>query len=212
MPIKKINTQFTKTKFFDYFILSCRVLLAWTFLNYGWNKLTGNQFGISEDEMSLPLNKLSKFKIGWYLFDLQPFKSFVGIGQIICALLILWNRTLIIGCLLFLPICLTILFIDLTIMSGPFAKAFLFRLSYYLLLIGFIFYYYRSHLSRAINAITTNMSFQNKFPIWMYLLLPISAIFLDFIGIIPKLIYDTIAHPEAVKKSILYFYDLLINS
>lgn len=69
-------------------------------LSYGWGKLADEQFGISVKEMATPVKDLGIFKLSWYLFDQEPFKSFIGISQIIAGLLILYNRTLILGVLL----------------------------------------------------------------------------------------------------------------
>jgi len=98
-----------KERILDYFILAARFLLAWTFLGYGFSKLTEGQFGINEAEMATQLKDISLFKLSWYLFDYEPFKSFTAISQIICGVLLLVNRTTLIGAFLFLPIVTTIL-------------------------------------------------------------------------------------------------------
>ena len=52
-----------KEKYWDYFILVSRFLLAYTFIDYGYSKLTdGGQFGISAAEMSKPLKDCSCFR------------------------------------------------------------------------------------------------------------------------------------------------------
>ena len=103
-----------KAKFWDYLILCARVLIAWTLIGYGWSKLTGNQFGLSAEQLSAPVKDLGLFKLSWFLFDHEPFKSFVGTSQIIAGLLLLYNRTLILGALLSIPILANILIIDIT--------------------------------------------------------------------------------------------------
>lgn len=37
----------SNSKYFEYFILIARFLLAITFINYGYSKLTGGQFGVT---------------------------------------------------------------------------------------------------------------------------------------------------------------------
>ena len=101
--------KISKAQVWDYFILAARLLLAWTFLQYGFSKLTGEQFGLDEQMMATPIQKLSPFDVSWYLFAFEPFNSFVGVSQIICAILLLVNRTTILGAFLFLPIITTIL-------------------------------------------------------------------------------------------------------
>ena len=132
--------KLTKDKVGDFFILTPRFLLAWTFLRYGYSKLIdGGQFGISEAEMATELKNLSLFKISWYLFDHEPFKSFVGVSQLLCGLLLLLNKTTLIGAFLFLLIVATILIIDLAFMPPALAQAFAWRLSFYIFLDLFIF-------------------------------------------------------------------------
>lgn len=105
-----MKLKLPKDKRWDYFILTARFLLAWTFLSYGYGKLTAGQFGISEAELATPLQDLSLFRVSWYLFDHEPFKTFIGISQVLCALLLLVNRTVLIGaffsCLLLPPFLL----------------------------------------------------------------------------------------------------------
>lgn len=76
-----MKSKITKDRVWEYFILTARVLLAWTFFGYGYGKLTGNQFGISEAEMATAIKDLSLFKISWFVFEQEPFKSFVGISR-----------------------------------------------------------------------------------------------------------------------------------
>ena len=82
-----------KEKLWDYLILCARVLLAWILLSYGWSKVNGGQFGISAEEMARPVKDLGLFKLSWYMFDHEPFKSFIGISQIIAGLLLLTDIT-----------------------------------------------------------------------------------------------------------------------
>ena len=60
---------------FDLLILAMRLLLAFTLWNYGYSKLTDGQFGISEAEQNTAIKDLSLFRISWYVFEAEPFKS-----------------------------------------------------------------------------------------------------------------------------------------
>ncbi|MDI9320430.1 MAG: hypothetical protein QM530_08170 [Phycisphaerales bacterium] len=126
------------------------MLLAWMLLSYGWAKLTGNQFGVSEKELAMPLKDVGLFKLSWYMFDQEPFKSFVGIAQMISGLLILYNRTLILGVLISIPIFANILVIDITYVK---MTAFYWRLSYYLLLDFLILWHYKDRMKTAFKSI-----------------------------------------------------------
>lgn len=131
---------------FDLVILAMRLLLAFTLWNYGYSKLTGGQFGITETELNTPIKDLSLFRISWYLFKYEPFNSFIGISQIITAILLVYKRTYLLGTLIAIPIFLNILMVDLTIMPLSFKIAFFFRLTFYLIFIGIILWYQKIEL------------------------------------------------------------------
>ncbi len=190
-----------KQKLWAYTIFTARFLLAWIFFGYGWSKLTDGQFGISDVELATPLKDLSLFKVAWYLFDHQPFKWFIGVMQIIGAFLLVFNRTVILGALWLIPVILTILIIDLTFMPGAMKVAFGFRLSSYLIADLLILFYYKKQMKNMFLE-STSTEFNSRFPIWMYILLPVSMLVLSIILWFPKLIFDLIDHPEATIDAI----------
>ena len=71
MILKKI-IDLTNTKHWDYFILVARFLLAWTFLRYGYSKLTGGQFGLKPKELITPLQDLNLFRISFWAYLILP--------------------------------------------------------------------------------------------------------------------------------------------
>ena len=180
-----------KKIYWDYFILCSRVLLGYTLLNYGWTKLNGTMFGISEIEEAKPLKDLSLLRVSWYLFSFEPFNSFIGISQIIAGLLILYNRTLILGILISIPIFANILVIDISYVK---MTGFYWRLSYYLLLDLLILWHYKERIVLAFKSLTESISTKFKYPLWAYLLIPIMAIFIEILPSIPLLIYRFIFH------------------
>ncbi len=198
----KINKQ----KSWDYFILIARFLLGWTFLSYGFSKVMDNQFGITEQELNTIVKELSPFRLSWYLFDMQPFKAFIGISQIICGSLLVLNRTAIIGAFMFLPIVITILIIDITFLKMP---GFYFRLTAYIILDLLILFHYRERMITIWKAVWDKVNTKFKYPIWMYLILPILAIFLEILLATPQIIYFIFTDPELVKQSFHSFWDLL---
>ncbi|QHV94893.1 DoxX family membrane protein [Spirosoma endbachense] len=175
-----------KDQYWPYFLLSARVLLAWTLFHYGWAKLTGSQFGVDEKTMNLPLKEVGLFRLSWYLADHQPFKAFIGISQIGVSLLLVFNRTAIIGAFASIPIWLNILMWDITFMEGM-TTAFTFRLSFYLLLTGLILYQSGNKVLPALQSLTENKS-SIAYPYWVYLTLPVAAICLEVLGAIPNAI------------------------
>ncbi|MBT2620621.1 hypothetical protein [Chryseobacterium sp. ISL-6] len=198
-----------KHVFWDYFILSARFLIGFIFISYGYSKLINNQFGLSAIEMSKPLKETSLFRLSWYLFDQQPFKGFIGISQMVCGLLIIYNRTLILGAFIFLPIAINILVIDLTIMPSPMSRIFAFRFSFYIILDLLILYHYKEKILIICQAMMDKVNTRYKFSVWWYLLLPISAIILEIIGALPSGIINVIKDPNSIKETFVIINKLV---
>ena len=192
----------------DYFILCARVLISVTLLGYGWSKLMDNQFGISESEMNKSVKDLGLFKLSWYLFDQEPFKSFVGISQVLAGLLLLYNRTLILGVLLSLPILANILVIDITYLK---MTGFYWRLSYYIFLDFLIIWHYKDRIIVAFKSIFDGLTTKFKYPIWAYLILPIMAIALEVIGILPRLLTDFILKPTESLRWLSNIFNWIVG-
>lgn len=206
-----MKKKISKGKIWDYFILTSRFLLAWTFLRYGYSKLTAGQFGVSEVEMATQLKDLSLFKLSWYLFDHEPFKSFIGISQIICGILLLINRTALIGAFLFLPIVTTILIIDLSFMPTALAQGFAWRLSFYILLDFLILWHYKERMKAIWESLWNKMNTKFKYPVWAYLLLPLFAIGLEVFGVIPKILTQLIINPTETLESLSQIPKMIIE-
>ena len=200
--MKQYLTQMSHSKYWDYFILVSRFLIGIVFIGYGYGKLTEGQFGISPEELATPLQDLSFFRVSWYLFDQQPFKAFIGISQLLCGFLLILNRTAILGAFLFLPIVTTILIIDLSFMPKALAMAFAWRLSFYILLDILILLHYKDKMLVLWRTITQNVTTKFKYPIWVYLLLPLSAIVLEIAGVLPKALVQLISDPSNFLASL----------
>lgn len=181
----------TKEQVQAYFLLACRVLLAWTLASYGWSKLTGNQFGVSEKTLQTPLKDVDLFRLSWYLADHEPFRSFIGYSQISTAALLLYNRTVILGCFMSIPIWLNILVWDWTFMEGM-AWAFTFRLSFYLFITFLIVYQQKEFVFPALVKITQVKPLASSYPYWLYLTLPVAALGVELVGAIPTLLFNLI--------------------
>lgn len=191
----KIAQKVTKEKYWDYLILAARFLIGWTFVRYGYSKMVDSQFGISDAELQMQLKDLSLFRVSWYLFDHQPFKAFIGISQIICGGLLLINRTALLGALMFLPIVTTILLIDISFMPPYLAEGFIWRLSFYILLDFLILWHYKSKLEVIWNEVWQNVHTKYKHPVWAYALLPVIAVALEVVGLLPKVIFYLFTEP-----------------
>lgn len=197
-----------KQKLWDYFILCARVLIAYTFLSYGWAKLSEGQFGLSDKELTTPVKNLSIFKLSWYLFEQEPFRSFIGISQIVAALLLLYNRTLILGALLSIPILANILVIDITYVKMP---GFYWRLSYYLFLDILILWHYKDRIVVAFHNVFAGISTKFKYPLWAYLILPLMIIVLEILGLIPQTITGLIINPTETLDGLSKIPGLIAN-
>jgi uncharacterized membrane protein YphA (DoxX/SURF4 family) len=189
----------TRAQLWDYTILAARVLLAGTFLVYGGAKLMDGQFGLSAAEAAKPVGHLSLFRLSWHLFAQEPFKSFVGISQVVAGLLLLWNRTALLGALLLVPIVANVLVVNLTYIKMPGLYA---RLSYYLLLLGLIFWHYRDRMLTVWVAFTHGLTTRGRYPWWAYALLPAAALGLELVGTLPQLLYALVQEPTATLRSI----------
>lgn len=199
----------TKARVWDYFIFVARFLLAWTFIRYGYSKLVDGQFGVTDAELAMRVKDLSLFKLSWHLFDQEPFKSFIGISQIICGLLLLFHRTTLIGAFLFLPIVSTILIIDLTFMPANLAQGFAWRLGFYIFLDFLILWHYREKMRIIWDAVWDNVSTRFKIPIWAYLMVPLFAIMLEIMGFTPKILTQLILDPEGTLEGFRMIPDLI---
>ena len=203
--------QINKAKFFDYFIIIARFLLAIIFIMYGYSKLTEGQFGLSNEMLEKPIKELNLMQIGWYIFDKQPFKFFIGISQIICGILLLINRTVLIGAIIFLPIALNILIIDFTIMPTQMANAFAFRLGFYIILDLLIFYHYKDRIIKALKTLTESIKPKYKHKIWALLIIPIFAIILEFATVIPNIIWGLVSSPEKMINDLRETLNLILK-
>jgi uncharacterized membrane protein YphA (DoxX/SURF4 family) len=181
--------KITAHPYWPYFLLAARLLLAWTLVRYGWAKLTDNQFGVDDKTLNLPLKEVDLFRLSWYLADHQPFKAFIGLSQIVTALLLVITRTRLLGAFISIPIWLNILLWDMTFMEG-FTAAFTFRLSFYLILTGLLIAEDKKRAVPALRHIISPGSKMTSYPVWAYVVLPLAVVGVDFIWAIPSAIWS----------------------
>ncbi|MBC6609164.1 DoxX family membrane protein [Hymenobacter sp. BT188] len=198
----------SKAHLWDYFILTARVLLAFTFIGYGYSKLSGGQFGLTPAQAALPVSQLKLFKLAWYMFDHEPFRSFVGVSQILAGLLLLWNRTALLGALLLLPIAANVLIIDITYLKMP---GFYWRLSYYIGLIFSIFWHYRARMIVVFYTLTQGLTTRFTYPWWAYGLLPVAAIGTEIAGMLPNVFFQLVTNPRKTWHGLVYLWDVVMK-
>lgn len=173
----------SKQQIIDFTILALRWYLAIYMFNYGIGKITGGQFGIIDSEiLNTPLKDVDKFHVAWHLFSLsKTFNIIVGITQIAGAILLVVNRTLLIGALFLLPVLFQILLIDVAFTREVFGAALPIRLSIMILSDLAILFYYKDRMKLAWKNLTENVSTKLKYKWWIYLLVPIVGFLLDFV-------------------------------
>jgi uncharacterized membrane protein YphA (DoxX/SURF4 family) len=182
-------SQSEKEQFLDFFVLAARFLLGFTFIRYGFAKLTEGQFGLTTQELQTPLQDLDIFRVSWYLFDFQPFKLVIGVSQLLCGILLILNRTALLGAFLFLPIVFTILVIDLTYMPLDLKIGFTWRLSWYILLDLVIFWHYRERMMEVWKAVWIGLGTKFKYSPLLYLGAAFLSLLLEFAPVLPRTLF-----------------------
>ena len=195
----------TRTHRWDYFILCARVALAFIFMAYGVGKLAGYQFGVTPEVLAQPLGQISVAHVAWYCFGFQPFSAFVGISQVLASLLLLWNRTVLLGAVLLLPIAVMIFVIDITYLNE--VVAFRYALPFYLGLIFLILAHYRDRMSAAFRALAVGVTTRSTHPRWKYLVLPVAGVLLSMSWLVPKYTVDFIQNPSGMIR----YFNLLFT-
>ncbi len=157
---------------------------------YGFGKLVGNQFGHRSVEiLNTPLKDVDKFNLAWHLFSLdKTFDMVVGASQMIGAVLIVINRTALVGALVLLPILGQIFLIDVAFTTDMFGAALPVRLSGMILADLLILYYYKDRMILVWNNLTNGTTTKFKYQWWVF-------IFLPFLGWATDLIFGTLAFP-----------------
>lgn len=180
------------SKLLDFTILALRWYLAYYMIDYGIAKITGAQFGIYDQTLlDKPLRDVSEFNLAWYLFGLNDtFKIVVATFQILGGILIIINRTALIGALVLLPILINIFLIDLSFTTEALGSALLIRLIFMVLCDLAILWFYKERVWRAWVALTDGFSTRYKYPWWIFLLMPFIGLAIDFVWVPLRLVID----------------------
>ena len=175
--------KLTREQIFDFAILTLRWYLAYYMAEYGFSKLTGDQFGHRSVEiLNMPLKDVDKFHLAWHLFSLdKTFDIFVGLSQIIGAVLIAINRTALVGALMLLPILGQIFLIDIAFTTSMFGAALPIRLCCMILSDLLILFYYKDKMILVWNNLTKDTTTKFKYKWWVFILLPFIGLATDFV-------------------------------
>ncbi|SNR14686.1 DoxX family membrane protein [Tenacibaculum jejuense] len=172
-----------KQKTIDFSILSLRWYLIFYMISYGWSKLTFSQFGVHDPSIiEQPMKSIDSFYVAWHLFARSNFFNIVsGLIEILGAILLLFNRTTIIGALIILSVLVQILIINISFTTGVHGFGLPFRITGMIIADIFILYYYRDRIILAWKNLTGGTSTKFKYKWWIFLLLPIIGFLMDFI-------------------------------
>ncbi|MBP5983759.1 MAG: DoxX family membrane protein [Fluviicola sp.] len=171
----------------DFIILALRFYIAFFMIDYGYEKATGGQFGVDDQEiLNKPLKDVDKFYIAWYLFSQSSFFDItVGISQIIGGLLIVFNRTVLLGAFALLPILFQILLMDIAFTTNIHGSALPIRLTIMILCDFAIIYYHKDKVISALKIMTSNSQIVFKYKWWAYIILVLLAVPIDlFFGLL----------------------------
>lgn len=174
----------TKEKIIDFSILALRWYLVYYMIDYGWGKLTMTQFGVDDPAiLATPLKDVDSYYVAWHLYGRSAFFNIsTGLLEIIGGMLLIFNRTVLIGALLILTILGQILIIDISFTTGVQSYNLPVRISGMILSALLILFYYKN---RIINAwkVLTDVSISTKFSYkwWVFIILPVIGFLMDFV-------------------------------
>lgn len=153
------------------FEFALRIYIAYYLADYGYAKLTGGMFNNASPEiLKTELQKVDQFHLTWYFFHQMRLLTYmVGICQLLSAALLLFNKTVLLGCAFALPIFVNIFLIDITVFPD---NVLAIRVFVYLLCISLFVLYRRKSLIMGFNQLTQNSRVLNvKSPLY-YLAIP----------------------------------------
>lgn len=155
--------------------------MAFILLAYSVAKLTGHQFYTNPELLLTTVKEANLFQLSWFLANHEPFKMFIAISQISAALLLIFNRTAIIGAFLVIPIWINILIWDVSFMDQLMAIQFGFRIGYYLILTGLILWFYKDKIITAFRIFTEKTDRRLSKSVLLYVSLPLAGYALEFV-------------------------------
>ena len=175
--------KFTREQIFDFSVLVLRWYLAYYMFDYGIGKIFGEQFGKrSVEVLNTPLKDVNKFNLAWHLFSLDnTFNLVAGATQIIGAVLIVINRTVLVGALILLPVLTQIFLIDLAFTTNMFGAALPIRLACMLISDLLILTYYKDKMILVWNNLTNGTRTKFKYKWWVFIFLPLMGLATDMV-------------------------------
>ncbi len=172
-----------KDKAIDFGVLALRWYLVFYMISYGWSKLTLSQFGIHDASiLEEPIKDIDSFYVAWHLYGRSTFFNITtGLLEIIGGVLLIFNRTTLLGAVFILSMLGQILIIDIAFTTGIHGAALPLRISGMILADVFILYYYKDKILAVWRTLTNGVTTKFRYKWWVFLILPIVGFLMDFV-------------------------------
>ena len=172
-----------KDKILDFGVLALRWYLVFYMISYGWGKLTLSQFGIHDASiLEEPIKDIDSFYVAWHLYGRSTFFNITtGLLEVIGGVLLIFNRTSLLGAVLVLSILGQILIIDIAFTTGMHGVALPLRISGMILADVLILYYYKDKILGVWRTLTKGVTTKFNYKWWVFLILPIVGFLMDFV-------------------------------
>jgi hypothetical protein len=130
--------------------LTIRIYLCVSLLAYSMAKIFNVQFGnIYKSYLNKKVSELSGQDLAWVFFGYShTYEIIIGVIQLLAILLLINNKTKMLGMMLLFPILLNILFIDIF-----YDVIALYIVVYYIILLSILFFINRNHVFKIFQAI-----------------------------------------------------------
>ncbi|WP_430905408.1 DoxX family membrane protein [Maribacter sp. 2-571] len=175
--------MFNKKKNIDLAILVLRWYIVFYMISYGFSKLTLSQFGVHDNSiLDKPIKSIDSFYVAWHLYGRSLFFNIsTGSMEIIGGILLIFNRTTIIGSLLVLTILTQVLIIDISFTVETIGPQLSLRVGGMIIATLLILFYYRHKIIIAFQTLTRGVSTIFKYKWWIYPILLVAGFLMDFI-------------------------------
>jgi len=152
-------------------------------ISYGWAKVTLSQFGVHDPSIiEQPLRDVNSFYVAWHLFERSAFFNIsTGLLEILSGILLIFNRTVLVGALLVLSILAQILIIDIAFTMGMHGVGLPVRIGGMIIADLLILYYYKEKIILAWKSLTKGITTKFNYKWWVFLILPIVGFLMDFV-------------------------------
>lgn len=175
--MKKINYK-------EIIEIACRLYVFFFLTAYGLGKIIGAQFYtpdlIPSELETMPIRHIPNFDLAWiFMGRSYGYMLFIGIGEIMGAIMLLFNRTKLIGTFILFPILVNVIVFDIFFLDkyGALASAIL-----YLIMLLIIIWINKAKIIMAIKTLTQfngieKPSLKQKILKFSYVLLIIIVVF-----------------------------------